>query len=341
MKLKWLYIESLPSQFSFNATTSLGATVPLFWMSASDQATFLSRFYYPFTPSSSFELTPKTYVDSGLATKQNSLGYTAENAANKDIDGTFAANSDTKYPSQKATKTYVDTGLVLKADLSGGNNFSGLQTAVDGIVAGASSLSASAILEIVSTTKGFLMPRMTRAQREAIASPAQGLKVYDTTLNTECVYSGSSWLFTYNLLTTAIQASTSTTYAAITELTSVSLPAGTYIFETQAICRSSATTEGIGLRLGAGTATIGAVSIQWLISQAANGTAQCFQYNQLATATNITSASAVAANQDYPVTGRGVFTITAAGTVALQIRAETGASVSIRPNSILTLRKIA
>jgi uncharacterized delta-60 repeat protein len=34
-----------------------------------------------------------------------------EDVANKDIDGTFAANSDTKYPSQKATKTYVDAAV--------------------------------------------------------------------------------------------------------------------------------------------------------------------------------------------------------------------------------------
>lgn len=45
------------------------------------------------------------------------LGFTPENVANKDIDGTLAANSDTKYASQKATKTYVDTGLALKQNL--------------------------------------------------------------------------------------------------------------------------------------------------------------------------------------------------------------------------------
>ncbi len=33
---------------------------------------------------------------------------TKEDVANKSIDGTFASNSDTKYPSEKATKTYVD-----------------------------------------------------------------------------------------------------------------------------------------------------------------------------------------------------------------------------------------
>ena len=36
------------------------------------------------------------------------LGYTAENVANKDTDSTFAANSDTRYPSQKAVKTALD-----------------------------------------------------------------------------------------------------------------------------------------------------------------------------------------------------------------------------------------
>ncbi len=33
----------------------------------------------------------------------------AELTSNKDTDGTLAANSDTKYPSQKAVKTYADT----------------------------------------------------------------------------------------------------------------------------------------------------------------------------------------------------------------------------------------
>lgn len=44
--------------------------------------------------------------------KQAALGFTPENVANKDTDGTLAANSDTKYPSQKAVKTYVDNHVV-------------------------------------------------------------------------------------------------------------------------------------------------------------------------------------------------------------------------------------
>lgn len=45
------------------------------------------------------------------AVTENNIGYVAENAANKDTDGTLAANSDTKYPSQKAAKTYIDTAI--------------------------------------------------------------------------------------------------------------------------------------------------------------------------------------------------------------------------------------
>jgi len=52
---------------------------------------------------------------------------------------------------------------------------------------------ASAILDVVSTDKGFLPPRMTTTQKNAIASPAAGLVVYDTTTNKLCCYNGSTW----------------------------------------------------------------------------------------------------------------------------------------------------
>jgi hypothetical protein len=58
---------------------------------------------------------------------------------------------------------------------------------------GTSSPSASAILDVQSTTKGVRMPNMTTAQKNAIASPAAGLMVFDTTLAKLCVYSGAAW----------------------------------------------------------------------------------------------------------------------------------------------------
>jgi len=49
-----------------------------------------------------------------------------------------------------------------------------------GILANVSSPNASAQLQIDSTTKGFLPPRMTSTQRTAISTPAVGLVVYQT-----------------------------------------------------------------------------------------------------------------------------------------------------------------
>jgi hypothetical protein len=53
---------------------------------------------------------------------------------------------------------------------------------------------ASARLAVNSTTQGFLPPRMTTTQKNAIASPATGLMVYDTTLNLISVYNGTTWI---------------------------------------------------------------------------------------------------------------------------------------------------
>lgn len=54
--------------------------------------------------------------------------------------------------------------------------------------------STSAMLDVASTTKGFLAPRMTTTEKNAIASPATGLQVYDTTLNAVSVYDGVAWV---------------------------------------------------------------------------------------------------------------------------------------------------
>jgi len=54
-------------------------------------------------------------------------------------------------------------------------------------------INASAVVDITSTTKGFLPPRMTTTQKNAIATPAAGLVVYDSTTNKLCCYNGSTW----------------------------------------------------------------------------------------------------------------------------------------------------
>ena len=59
---------------------------------------------------------------------------------------------------------------------------------------------ATSAMDITSTTKGFLMPRMTTVQREAIipSQNAKGLQVYDTTENSIWISDGVVWKDTKN-----------------------------------------------------------------------------------------------------------------------------------------------
>jgi len=52
---------------------------------------------------------------------------------------------------------------------------------------------ASSALEVNATDKGFLMPRMTTAQRTAIASPVMGLQAYDTDTKSVWTFDGTDW----------------------------------------------------------------------------------------------------------------------------------------------------
>ncbi len=65
---------------------------------------------------------------------------------------------------------------------------------------GASTPHASSILDVRSTDKGMLIPRLTTVQRQAIASPANGLLVYDTNENSFFYYdaSKSGWVGVVN-----------------------------------------------------------------------------------------------------------------------------------------------
>lgn len=52
----------------------------------------------------------------------------------------------------------------------------------------------SAILDLTARDRGFLPPRMTNTEMNAIASPAEGLIVYDITNKKVTVFNGSSWV---------------------------------------------------------------------------------------------------------------------------------------------------
>lgn len=56
---------------------------------------------------------------------------------------------------------------------------------------GASTANAAASLQIDSTTRGFLPPRMTTTQRDNIATPPAGLLIYNTTTSKLNVYTSA------------------------------------------------------------------------------------------------------------------------------------------------------
>jgi hypothetical protein len=71
--------------------------------------------------------------------------------------------------------------------IAGDLDFSGLAVA-------APVLNSKAALQVDSTTKGFLPPRMSEAERDAIASVPEGLIVHNTDDNAPYSYDGSDWV---------------------------------------------------------------------------------------------------------------------------------------------------
>ena len=86
----------------------------------------------------------------------------------------------------------MDAAFTTRFSLSWGGSTSYFNT-TGNFVFGATTANASSMLQIDSTTQGFLPPRMTTTQKNAIATPAAGLVVYDTTLGKLCVRGASAW----------------------------------------------------------------------------------------------------------------------------------------------------
>jgi hypothetical protein len=88
------------------------------------------------------------------------------------------AGLDSSFPAIARSTTSL---IVTLADATAGASLGVGMALATGVV-------ATAALQVDSTTRGFLLPRMTTAQRTAIASPANALMVYDTDLGQPCFY---------------------------------------------------------------------------------------------------------------------------------------------------------
>jgi len=143
--------------------------------------------------------------EDGVTILANTVSSTNYLAFADGVTGNEAFRGYVSYKHQTDQLTFGSAGTLRMTIASTGNVLIGTTTDagfkldVNGTARIANKLSvgtpsaASALMEITSTTLGFLPPRMTNAQKLAITTPAAGLVVYDTTLNKLCVRTASSW----------------------------------------------------------------------------------------------------------------------------------------------------
>ena len=135
-----------------------------------------------------------TGVDPTAGSNTDTLNFSSSDSS-VTINGTASNTIDITVGASVNTNIFNSNGTLTGARTltQGGNTlaFTGGDFTVDGttfvvddsanaVSIGASGADASAVLDVVSTTKGFLFPRMLESERNAIGSPATGLMVYQT-----------------------------------------------------------------------------------------------------------------------------------------------------------------
>lgn len=140
-----------------------------------------------------FQTTGSVYLFGGTATALTSsagLHYIAKAGNNANFSGfnfQGVATSDMFFG-----RTASSDDLVISTSNTGSPT-ERIRFAQNGIVSiNDATPEASAQLDVFSTTRGFLPPRMTSTQRDAISSPAAGLVIYNTTTSKLQVYT-TSW----------------------------------------------------------------------------------------------------------------------------------------------------
>ncbi|MFC6226061.1 tail fiber domain-containing protein [Hymenobacter artigasi] len=147
--------------------------------------------------------------------------------------------------------THFRRGLVLAALLAGGQFAARAQS----VGINNATPDAAAVLDVTSTTKGLLPPRMSQAQRDAIgpAAAAAGLLIYNTNTKTLNSWDGTKW--TEVLSSGAGQATVpaaTTTFSFTGGTQTYTVPAGVTSIQVQADGASGSNllgTPGVGARV--------------------------------------------------------------------------------------------
>ena len=115
-----------------------------------------------------------------LKNRSNHIGTQSASTIVQDANNRFTTDTEKAVWNAKVSSQWVANG----ADINYNTGKVGIGTPTP---------NASSILDLTSTTLGFLPPRMTTAQRDLIPLPASGLVIFNTTTNKLNVYANNTW----------------------------------------------------------------------------------------------------------------------------------------------------
>jgi hypothetical protein len=131
----------------------------------------------------------------GIGTASPAHKFVVSNAGSEGVEFVMGSSSNQNIIQSYNRGTSVYSNLVTRAAIYNfqiGTDNAMYIDASRNVGIGTTSPTSTAILDVTSTTKGFLPPRMTTTQRDAISSPAAGLVIYNTTTSKLQVYT-TAW----------------------------------------------------------------------------------------------------------------------------------------------------
>ena len=191
-----------------------------------------------------------------------------------------------------------------------------------GINADGSTADASAMLDVSSTTKGFLPPRMTTTERNAIGTPATGLVIFNTTTNGLEFKSSTGWTSLTSGTITASALAVSGDVAVNTNKFTVTAATGNTAIAGTLDVTGASTLAGLTIN---GSLTVGGSSLSFATYTSA-GTTTINSGNHIVSGTGIT----LELNTSTPITGTFCIIYNTSNSY---IVSQNGTSSSISPNN--------